>query len=1774
MEKFTNITNDGNEKAIRKGKTVPPGDVNLAYFKSPGLSPSKNVVIIDTSQTIEENASAQETKVFYANNIGILEDIYGNQLIQERYPIVSDVFSVNEDYSLEPNTTEYSSDTVLAFLHTSRHFHIDYAGMTPGTDSRPYYGEHIKVVDQAGRNYANLEGKPRYKIFISPATSTYQATWPNHWAYRVFVYVDDYSNEDLYFVYNKIEIDLQGNYTGQHIAFKERLNPQPYFSYDPEESAVVDPDNRLKRIYSTQPFGLKEQVLDMPYPSKNGFRIFVPKKAVSDPRIFQLFRWRLNCKFKKTYTVDPTKQNNFVVKVGVVTTGKGSRSPYAFYNLERSNYNVNNLRFINPIKHGRHPKKEALYWTVDFNKVTNAQLEMFDILLWSPGTVDIDMKPYMAKIKYFVEDLGRTLMFDTNSYTKPDNSWPFAAAAHPVTGAYRSEGTKKKVTYESLFVPSKTYVDKRGVTKNIPLIEGDVELGGWKLSDNPRTDQFLSITYYRFFNAIARPADQRNRGKSQCFNYKPSGFIDILNGYTPSPTGNSYVLPIGATPNPAMEVQEKSTLIWRPTSSNGNYIITTLGIAISCSMLVNNRTNLIKSYNLGDTRENISNYDTYIHSDATEGSYKFLYNAVLLSTQKKVLNSSEAQDEQQYSSEWTYSTPWKSSWTINAANGVLTQAEIDKYGFVFREKNVAEPYLVWQRKLSFKTAKELINEILDDEMLRNVQGASREYEIETTNSIFNGGAVEVPTVVYDNSYVYAWTEAFSPKFIVPLEIGPHIVKEDKVTAEFGSQQAVFKSYPPRPYRLRVKASSVLTTDKFEETEIAWTARGTAIEHYTDPDPDGNRTEIRRIPWNVNTYDDGSGNPYKGVQIPTGLTFGQEHNYYSTSRGAPAQNWVHWGLINRYGVNDNFGYGSSVNETDNKESGEVVKFIQDALNKFQFFNLITLPNRAYLKVDGLFGGKTESAVRSFQTQMNARYVDGIVDAETFSLIGGQILRIHELITWSSSDFTRYYGWAVDRMPKKNISDLNNSYERSFAKRSWFTGGPPYISETFFVKFNKQYKIVGTEFVPFAERANSIILESLDVRRGMTEEQIRNYDPAQALIKGPWNVLDGKKVESPLGPINGDMIIITLGQNKASFANVKDGNTARMIGIRDFYALAEVNVGEEDDDSDLVKATREVSITQSGTITLTKEGMKTYKVRLTNDDRDLSNIRWNSVSFSTNGTGITAEIDSTGLITFYAEGVTHAIENTSAQQVVLGPIVGDQTSTDTRFYSMNTSKSVNRMPENGWISRDEGIKLLCKAPGDNPNVAPAPFGFDASNGTGPLMPTLANARSRQRHFVSIRLETLLLDPEVRAGFYDINKKEFVTNANGEPEMSYIEYMTRGPNNIYIGVYSTLEEATLKPITDDDAPIVPHLMAMPAYGVTTLSNSKIHVEPMPKHLDEQDMWPLGITVGSFDRKVFIREQSAGGITGYLNRYQGTTVHAFYGVPEASLGGWSLLYGPPNVDVKGERPILLDEYTIQVKQPPIHMQKEPTQWMLESDPVRPIIKLYRRDVQSDPWTRIPLTDIKDFNASTGEVFLETPLDSLNPDLIKVDYVSARKVYEFKGFDEDLLNLNPYHGMSQNLIGKAIYVYILPKYVRDEHEQLIEESVNERTIRFTTNSNIFDSLSEAYDPLAIQLAIVYISTVADINDLTILDSRHRGGGALDELSIDEIGRITAEAIYNWDINYGSGASYQKGGFIILRFPEEVKDYFSEDELRKVINRNVPIGVAYQIEDLSGNPWS
>lgn len=231
----------------------------------------------------------------------------------------------------------------------------------------------------------------------------------------------------------------------------------------------------------------------------------------------------------------------------------------------------------------------------------------------------------------------------------------------------------------------------------------------------------------------------------------------------------------------------------------------------------------------------------------------------------------------------------------------------------------------------------------------------------------------------------------------------------------------------------------------------------------------------------------------------------------------------------------------------------------------------------------------------------------------------------------------------------------------------------------------------------------------------------------------------------------------------------------------------------------------------------------------------------------------------------------------------------------------------------------------------------------------------------------------------------------------------------------------------------------------------------------------------------------------------------------------------------------------------------------------------------------KVPLTII---GLDTNNGYVKLAENIKLSDSIYTDYTYKNRYYSYRGYKDNNtfvhLDLNPSFGHfytskgiidgkvdyinspSTNLVGKTIVLYLLPRYVLGYDGSELES--NEWPLRHEFND--VDTIKEKY-PYAIPLALININSSADINDITVIDSRSYGGGLKEDISIDTINTKDVGSKYFWDISPWNGVAYQSNGVIIIRLPKYLiaeNGKFDEDYIKEVIHKRLPKGIMPIIE--------
>ena len=1202
------------------------------------------------------------------------------------------------------------------------------------------------------------------------------------------------------------------------------------------------------------------------------------------------------------------------------------------------------------------------------------------------------------------------------------------------------------------------------------------------------------------------------------------------------------------------------------------------------------------------------------------GAAKLLYNIALVATSNKSLNN---YSEKSYTSSIRLSSNWQSSWVINITDNprILSDYEKGLYGFSYLSNNYDTPEIVGQRRLSDLTCQQLIikdiastignpgDPVLQNEktLLEALAGADKTYTIEITNSLVNMN--NQLHGVDPDSIPFAWTRAYTPELKVPPGIGTYIVRESTVKGNNVPGTYLNKSYPEEPYIAQVK--SYVDSSNTGSIDVNWLASGMGSITYNIKTwhPPVEVQQLISKTTSVEVLLDGKNNgllgqnyvenhlPYNGVSVPGTIQTLQDDNYYTFAGSC----WPFMGYTGLYAQNIPI-------------SSTGCKFIQDALNLFHNNGYFTEPS-GNIAVDGQYGPKTAAAVFAFQSANSAQssqpgHGPGVVDAETLSIIGTQVLRSgvsHSEIT-DPSDYKIAYQFPWNTIRYENVSD--GDVNTKWCKRSNAYNGPGWIWDVVSISFNDQYNMHGVTITPWCEgTSSSIVIAGIDPHISTDAHGlIGPYNPNNMMLKNLGiRGTDNQPVYIPFSSTNANQIYIWIGQDTASYSNMNIGahnvydihgnfycSTAgaertQSFGIRNITVSATV---EKE-----VSAWQTVTIpgyTTTDTVTadLAIEASGTASVSLGQDytaniypdiskygsgfNINIDNVFWETVE-TDQDPNMYSGISTTGSmwISFTHLDATSLTNSTTISgDIYYGPSLpitlynqGDfapesYSLLDPVYWKSPVTGTISPMPEVGHISKTDGIKLLC-------NTSGFPVGFPDV----PLSTTLV-----QRHYVNMAVCKYWTSSDIQVGFYDIVAQEFIVDSNGLSQMTYGDYTKRGKNNVFVGVLSLFEKDTQMPLSNaDDAPMLPNAMIMPAYGVNTSQKTNIKLGTLPPNLGQNSVWPIPVQTGSFTRPIQIPPVNSGILTHYLATYQGRTLTAYYSIPEAQDQGWSPIYGYPNMDIDKESPLIVDQSTIRVRQPSILMQRQPTIYNTFADPVRPIFTVYTRASVNSSFVALPWSEIKDYRVADGTIYLNHRLSSNDPNLVAVDYTSTKDSYLFREYNGSIINLNPFSSGSFNndnpFVENPVYVYIVPNYVLDQDGNTISNSYQSRTLRYAFDSGIFNQLDPSYDPTAIQLGVIYISTNFDLNDLVVLDTRKLGGGGSDTISDASLIASNHDAVNYWDVSYGTGMSYQNGSYVIVRLPAALKGSFTDQEINDIIRKNLSAGVQFSIEDSEGNSW-
>jgi hypothetical protein len=529
----------------------------------------------------------------------------------------------------------------------------------------------------------------------------------------------------------------------------------------------------------------------------------------------------------------------------------------------------------------------------------------------------------------------------------------------------------------------------------------------------------------------------------------------------------------------------------------------------------------------------------------------------------------------------------------------------------------------------------------------------------------------------------------------------------------------------------------------------------------------------------------------------------------------------------------------------------------------------------------------------------------------------------------------------------------------------------------------------------------------------------------------------------------------------------------------------------------------------------------------------------------------------------------------------------------FWLLRSDGSLIKKTKNS-ISVLDGLLMLCE-PSQNSDKIGKPYGIS--------LQSFVSNNSANNEF-NVDYGAFVLQNEISDnggflyGFYDKFRKEFIGKT-----LYYVDYISRGPENIYVAVMATDADGNVggsdflgaKTFGTITPPIAPVKIACPIYHSQYVPSSKISLSSIPPNLSKLDQWPLYVTSGSFAKEFYV--DSDYGYVSWLQRYDGKNIRAIYSTLDVSNVLWSEILGQPYVDILNEYPNFLSSRKIQLSQTPIASYIEPSVNKLGLLKQYLFIEIRKSD--SVEWELLSASFIRNVNCHTGviDLLIDLPQD---PDLVRVSYAVRSSGIPIKQVNGVPIPLNPFLNQETVEPEKPLYIYIRPSRVEVRQEirsfgqdspiyvwNHVPEYEFHGVVHFTYDNSIFNRYDSAvYDPLALQIGLVHVVKNIPESGIDIIDLRVRGGGikstydksvnvdSYGSLDLEKIFKETKEAISFWDVYPPDQQAYPKGGFIIIKLPRAILNNFpNKEDVYSIIRKNITAGVVFKIQDMEGNDW-
>lgn len=745
---------------------------------------------------------------------------------------------------------------------------------------------------------------------------------------------------------------------------------------------------------------------------------------------------------------------------------------------------------------------------------------------------------------------------------------------------------------------------------------------------------------------------------------------------------------------------------------------------------------------------------------------------------------------------YTITSPWKLSWAAGVTKTgepILEQDELDRYHFFVDVDETSGMRMIPKRIVSMATAETLIRKSANGGRILPTDKIT--YKLELCG--YDGQTIQFNPSIKGNERPIVWTNRVSEKSVIPSGY--------RITEFEDEDNQNSPLIPLNSLSGQARVSLVVEDDDPVDAPIGFT-----VSAILDIVVSSTKDVVIK-----------AGDPYvKRVTTQSDIDWFLKKNSNPYSLG----NLTHWATIDAVKWYPFEGHSFLV---DQGHTGDSVRYVQGLMNAIHRHggDAGNGDKNPYLPlaVDGVFGGKMDSAVRWYQDHWDIK-LDGDVDAGTLGHMMRNANRVG--VTWTEfkESFDKY-----GRVENLIDGDLSTMHGR----RTWINTRTGQVDDAVIVFLNSPLKIKNLSLVPYLETTKSSPsgAKYLHVTRyGGTINGSKRWSFHNE--KHPLQLKNDVRYDFPINNVMMDTLYVNLFQDQA----VHPDKPMKMWGMRSVEWLAEV---------------------PSTTITRTVTSYTYDETMFTFSTGSSTTIVYNPIPAELRKFFVGYDKTNDQIATEILAGIPSSIRSTFN---VVVTVQGDGT-IEVIITKVNPSFVEEDIFGTPWdFTIDQGDEI---------EVAPADLVY------WPDL-TVSGLLSDDNWDGEFKISITSGDVSVTPVFYDMVTKETFDT------IDYNELMSRGIDRVRPAVLShTVDWSDRTPSTPTR---FPKRYAMKPFCVVTRSvDGTLPVLGIDGN-DARDSWGVKVKVGAITRKVTVPESSgilAGKEATCLYSVSGRAYSTTYGVP-----------------------------------------------------------------------------------------------------------------------------------------------------------------------------------------------------------------------------------------------------------------------------------------------------